>query len=301
MNIKTIEGLVQKGLAAPRKRLALCGAADEASLAAVFAARRAGVIAPLLFGDAREIRALCRELGEDIDGTDIFDCRDAEEAAAAAVAAVREGEAHILMKGMLQTAEIMRAVIDKEKGLLPDEGVISLCSIYMIRKYHKLLAFTDAGIIREPNLEQKKAIIQNAVGLFRLMGHEKPKVGILCAIETVNPKMQETVDAAALAEMNSKGEIKDCVIAGPISMDIALDAQVAEHKGYHSEVAGDPDILVLPNVAAGNLLIKGIGLLADVEDGLSLTLGAKVPLVVSSRGLGADKKYRAILAAVACA
>ena len=280
-----------------RHRLAVVMAAEGHVLEAVARAKREGLADPLLFGNREEIPRLLEELGESVDGWEIRDVREPLEAAVQAVAAVKAGDADVLMKGSLQTGEFLSAVIDKEKGLLENGRILSLLSINEIPGYHKLLLATDAGIVRSPNLEQKAGIVRNAVEVLASYGYERPKVAALCAVETVNPKMPETEDAAALAKMGSAGELGNCVVEGPISMDIALDAERARIKEFQSEVSGDPDILLWPNVLTGNITMKALGRFTGLK-GLSFAVGARVPLVVTSRGTSVDAKYRAILGAL---
>lgn len=281
------------------KRLAVAAAADEHTLDAVVMAKKEGLVVPQLFGDAAGIEKVLAKLGDSTEGYEIHNATDDCDAAAQAVAAVRAGKADLLMKGNMQTGDMMRAVIDKEKGLLVEGGTISLFTINEMANYHKLLVMTDTGICRDPNLDQKRGIVENAVKVLRAYGYEKPKVAALCAIEVVNPKMQETVDAAKLAEMSRTGELADCVVEGPLSMDIAMNAMVAKYKGLESAVAGDPDILLFPSVLTGNITIKGIGSFGGMKKSVAFAVGAKVPIVLTSRGTDVEGKYLAILGAAA--
>jgi phosphate butyryltransferase len=281
------------------RRLAVVAAEDEHSLTAVMRAVQDKVVQPLLFGDADSIKRILEHIGADLSDDAIIDVKDPIAAAAKAVSCVKEGAADVLMKGHIQTADIMRAVIAKEKGLLKEGNVISMLSLNDIPGYHKILVWTDMGIVLNPNLEQKKAIIENAVRVLMSYGYDEVKVGVLCAVENVNPKMQETVDAAALKEMSLKGEIKNCVIDGPISMDIALSAEKAKLKDFDSKVAGDPDILLFPNVLTGNITAKAVAHFVDGSASVIFAVGAQVPLIITSRGTSIDGKYRAILGAAA--
>lgn len=300
MELQTIEQVVDiiKKRAQP-KRVAVAAAADMDTLEAVIKAQKEGLVIPQLFGDATAIETLLKQENCELSQYEIVHANDEKDAARKAVASVRAGKSDLLMKGMMQTGDLMRAVIDKENGLLKEHGTISLFTINQLTNYHKLIVMTDSGIVREPSLEDKKGIIKNAVGVLRAYGYEKPKVAALCAVEVVNPKMPETVDAAALAEMSKTGELADCIVEGPMSMDIALNAHVAKHKGYSGVVAGDPDILLWPNVLSGNIAIKAMGLCGGIKNTVAFAVGAQVPIVMTSRGSGVDSKYLAILGAAA--
>lgn len=278
------------------KRLAVAAAHDSHTLEAVMKARDDGIIEPILIGRGEEIRRILDSTGVSINVPVVIHEEDDDRAAAKAVSLVRCGEADLLMKGKLNTANMLRAVIDKNTGLLEEGRVISLMAMAQIPGYHKLLVMTDGGIVRDPDLGQKKCIIENAVGVLKNLGYECPKVAVMAAVEKVNEKMPETVDADALVQMNRSGELKDCIVEGPLSMDIALDAEMARIKNYQGKIAGDPDILVWPNVVAGNLVGKALVRFGGAKT-ISFAVGAKCPLVVTSRAASASIKYLTILAA----
>ena len=222
-----------------------------------------------------------------------------EAEAAKAAALVREGKADLLMKGKLDTAVLLKAVVNKEHGL-GKGGVMSHFSIFEVPGYHKLLCPVDGGMMTYPTLEQKKAIIENTVGVLHAMGYECPKVGVLACVEKVNPKMPETVEADALKQMNQRGEITGCIVEGPVSYDCAMSKEIAEFKGFDSPVSGDCDVLVAPNIHAGNIM----GKLLTVTCGARLAgmmVGAKCPIVMTSRGSSAEEKYLSIVLAAAAA
>ena len=201
------------------------------------------------------------------------------------------------MKGKMQTSDLLKQVVNKETGLNMGK-VMSHVGLFEVPNYHKLVVLTDGGMLLHPTLEQKAQIVENAVGALNNMGYENPKVAALCAAEKLNEKAPESVDAAALKEMNEKGEIKDCVIEGPISYDIALSKEIADFKGFESPVAGDADVLLVPDMAAGNFIgkswvIQGGGRMTG------LVVGAKAPIVLTSRGSGADEKFYSIVFAAA--
>ena len=202
------------------------------------------------------------------------------------------------MKGMLNTGTLLKEVVNKDNGLNKGE-VISHVTMMEIPGYHKLLSITDCGIMITPNAEQKAGIVQNAVNLLRAAGYNQPKVAALSTVEFVNPKMQDTVDAAELKEMNDKQLIQQCLVEGPISFDIAMSAEVAKLKGYNGVVPGDADILLVPNIPSGNILVKALGRFVPGIRSISLATGADIPIVVTSRGTPALGKYRSLIAAAA--
>jgi len=281
---------------APR-RMAVACAADAHTLEAALEAKRAGVARPLLVGQRDAVlRALeALDPAHGVPGADVRDAATPAEACALAVRLVREGEADFIMKGMVDTGVLLKEVVSKEHGLAKAEGsVMSLLSVFETPLYHKLIAPVDGGMVTYPTLEQKKAIIENTVGAFHAMGYERPKVGVLACVEKVNPKMPETLDAAALAEMNRRGEIAGCVVDGPISYDCAVSREIAEAKGYEGEVAGDADILLAPNIHAGNIM--GKMLLCTCRARMAgVVMGARCPVVLNSRGATAEEKFLSIL------
>jgi phosphate butyryltransferase len=206
---------------------------------------------------------------------------------------IHENKADFIMKGKLQTADLLKAVVDKEKGLRTG-NVISHVAILEIPAYRKLIAVTDGGMVMYPNLDEKKQILENSVNVFLAMGYECPKVAVLCAVETVNPKMPETVDADTLKNMNRDGEIKDCMVEGPISLDLTFNKESAEIKGYSSPVTGDADILLVPNITTGNIMSKALIEMAGATMA-GMVVGAKVPIVLTSRGASSEEKYLSLV------
>lgn len=293
MEFKNIDQLLEKVRERQEsKRLAIAAAADPHVLEAACRARRDGIIDPILIGDRPLMKRILEELRETLPSSNLIDEPDVDRAACTAVNLVRTGEADFLMKGLLNTSNMLRAVLNRETGL-EHSGLLSHISINALPAYPKLLLITDAGIIINPTLEEKAAIIRNAVQALRAMGYECPRVSVLTALEKVNPKMQETVDAAALKRLNQEGAIPDCVVEGPISIDLALDPKAAAIKGYESPVVGKSDIFVVPNIACGNIFNKGLRYLAGSRQ-VGVVLGAQVPIVLTSRGAGADSKYLSI-------
>ena len=201
------------------------------------------------------------------------------------------------MKGLVHTKEFMHTILKRENNLRTG-NLVSMLSIRELPHYHKLIAFTDAGICMNPTLDEKRQIIENAVKALIAMGYEQPKVGVLASVEVVNPKMQDSVEAAELKRMNQEGIIKDCLIEGPISYDVAINKEAAEIKGFHSPVAGDADLLVFPDLTCANCTTKAITQTCRIPVG-SLILGTKVPVILSSRASMAETKYMCIALAAA--
>jgi phosphate butyryltransferase len=210
---------------------------------------------------------------------------------------VNDGEADVMMKGFLQTSELLHVILDKEKGLRANR-VLSHIGVFELQSYPKILMITDAGINISPDLKQKAEIIQNAVNVARKLGIAKPKVAVLSAVEVINPAMQSTVDAAALLKMAQRGQITDCIVDGPLAMDNAISLDAALHKRLESDVAGDADILIVPNIEAGNILVKSLVFLYNARS-CGIITGAKVPLVVTSRAEDKVSKYFSKLLAMA--
>ena len=254
---------------------------DETSLAGAIDAAAQGLITPILVGPAGTIRELARAKGIDLGGAAIEDVPDSHRAAARAVALVREGKAELVMKGSLHSDEILAAVISKETGLRAGRR-LSHAFLMDVPTYHKVLIVTDAAINIAPTLEDKVDIVQNAIDLARSFGVERPKVAILAAVESANSKMPATLDAAALCKMADRGQIKGGLLDGPLAFDNAISREAADIKKIKSEVAGDPDILVAPDLEAGNMLAKQLSFLANA-DSAGLVLGAKVPVILTSR------------------
>jgi phosphotransacetylase len=244
-------------------------------------AAQQGLIVPLLVGPAAKIAEVAEASGIDLSKFEIVDAPHSHDAAARAVQLVKEGKAEILMKGSLHTDELMTAIVSREGGLRTGRR-ISHVFIMDVPTYHKVLIITDAAINIAPTLEDKVDICQNAIDLAISLGLARPKVAILAAVETVNSKMPATLDAAALCKMAERGQIKGGLLDGPLAFDNAISAQAAETKGIRSAVAGDPDILLAPDLEAGNILAKQLTFLANA-DSAGMVLGAKVPVILTSR------------------
>jgi phosphotransacetylase len=254
---------------------------EETALAGAIDAAQKGLITPFLVGPAAKIAEIAKAKGIALGDTRVVDVPDSRAAAAKAVELVRGGEAELLMKGSLHSDEILGAVIAKETGLRTGRR-LSHVFIMDVPTYHKVLIVTDGAINIAPTLEDKVDICQNAIDLARTFGIERPKVAILAAVETVNSKMPATLDAAALCKMAERGQIKGGLLDGPLAFDNAISREAAKIKGIRSDVAGDPDILVAPDLEAGNMVAKQLSFLADA-DSAGLVLGARVPVILTSR------------------
>ena len=280
-----------------KKRIVLCCAHDEHSLDAVYEAFKEGIVEPVFVGKEDELKAICAEHGNELGDVTIYNEDDDVEAAKKAVALIREGKGDFLMKGRMQTADLLRQVVNKETGLQVGK-IMSHVGLFQVPNYHKVVVLTDGGMLLQPDLEQKVKIINNAVDVLHALGYEDPKVGVMCGAEVLNKKAQESVDAAALKEMNQNGEITGCTVEGPISYDIALSKEIAEFKKFDSPVAGEVDAMIMPSMATGNMVgkswtVSSNGMMAGI------IVGAKAPIVLTSRGSSAEEKFYSIVLAAA--
>ncbi len=292
---KTINDLYKITQNQKKRKLALAVAQDEHALEAVYKAAEQGIVELILVGNKEEILAIAHEKNLNISANVIINVPDKEQAVKKAVQLVASGEADILMKGNVPTAILLKAVLNKEWGLRKSK-VLSHLALFEIPNYHKLLGLTDVAMNILPDFETKIHIVQNAVQFLNAIGIANPKVAPIAAVETVNPTMQASVDAALLTQMNRRGQIKKCIIDGPLAFDNAISKASAEHKGIVSEVAGDVDLLVFPNIEAGNIMYKSLTYFANARLAAVL-LGAKVPIVLTSRSDSEDAKLNSILLA----
>jgi len=254
---------------------------EASALEGALEARDKGLIVPILVGPAAKIEQIARASGIALRNTQIVDAPHSQASAAKAVELVREGKAELLMKGSLHTDELLGAVVARETGLRTGRR-ISHVFIMDVPTYHKVVIVTDAAINISPTLEDKADICQNAIDLAIDLGLKQPKIAILAAVETVTSKMPSTIDAAALCKMADRGQITGGVLDGPLAFDNAISRQAAETKGIRSAVAGDPDILLVPDLEAGNMLAKQLTFLANA-DSAGLVLGARIPIILTSR------------------
>jgi len=300
MVFHNFEELIAKVKGEPsRKVMAVACANDEHTLEAVVHARREGIVEPLLVGDRKVIKEILSGLSEEIPEENIYDVpmEDLKGACEKAVKLVRDGKADFLMKGKVDTKIILKEVVNKEYGLGQGK-LMSHFSIFQVPGYHKLIVPVDGGMVPYPDLQQKKEIIENTVDTLVSMGYDCPKVGVLACVEKVNPKMPESVDGAELQAMNERGEIKNCIVEGPIQYDCAMRKDIADFKGLESKIAGDPDVLVAPNIHAGNIM----GKMYTISCGGKMAgfiVGAKCPIVMVSRGSSSEEKYLSIVVSAA--
>jgi len=254
---------------------------DQNSLEGAVDAGRMGLIAPILVGPAQRINAVAKSHNIDISGLPIVDTPHSEASAEKAVELVRLGQAEVLMKGSLHTDELLAAVVKRDAGLRTQRR-ISQCFIMDVPTYPDAIIITDAAVNIAPTLEEKVDIVQNAIDLAHAMGRDDVRVAILSAMETVNPKVQSTIEAAALCKMADRGQITGAILDGPLALDNAISLEAAEIKKIKSPVAGRANILVAPNLEAGNMLAKSLSFLANA-DAAGIVLGARVPIILTSR------------------
>ncbi|RGY98689.1 phosphate butyryltransferase [Clostridium sp. AM58-1XD] len=294
---KSFDELISKATSCGRKKISVAVAQDEPVLEAVKIARERGIADAVLVGDEEKIREIAASIDMNLADFEIVNEPDVEKAALKAVELVHNKQADILLKGMLETKIFLKSVLNKEVGLRAGKMMSHVC-VFEIEGIDRLLFFTDVAFNTYPTLEEKVNIINNSVEVAKACGIEVPKVAPICAVETVNPKMQPTVDAQALTEMYEKGEIKGCEVYGPLSMDLAIDEEAAVHKGVTNPVAGNADILLFPNIDAGNITYKILVRTAKVKNG-NLLVGTAAPVILTSRSDDFETKINSIaLAAV---
>jgi len=280
-----------------KSRCAIVAPEDEHTIDAVIRAYREGIIEPILIGNKVAINEILAERFFDAHDITIIDETDHEAACQIAVDLVNRGQADAIMKGLVHTKTFMHAILKRENQLKTGQ-LVSMLSIRELPHYHKLIAFTDAGICMYPTLDEKRQIIENAVACLTAMGFDTPKVGVLSSVEVMNPKMKESVEADALKRMNQDGIIRGCIVEGPISYDVAVNKEAAEVKGFKSPCAGDVDLLVFPDLCCANCTTKAITQTCQIPVG-SLILGTKVPVILSSRASMTETKYMCIALAAA--
>lgn len=287
---------VRSDSAGPRI-VGVIAADDDHTLEAVLAGVKAQIITPKLYGSKNGITEKLKIKDVNPADFEIIDVETPEDCAFQAGIAAKEGRVHFLMKGGISSGKMMRALFNKETGFRVG-NLISHMALGAIPNYHKLLAITDSAITVYPTLEQKAGLIKNAVATLTNMGFDTPKVAVLAAAEDVDPKITETVEARALQEMYEKAEITNCIVEGPLSLDLSVDVKSAEAKNFSSKIAGDADLLVCPNIAAGNILLKSLRCFAKTRIA-GLVVGGRVPLTLTSRGGSSDEKFLPLVLAAA--
>jgi len=294
--LNKISELEELALKNAPKKLVLAAAGDEHSIDAVIDAYKMGVIDPILVGRKSEIYRLTKNCRQ-IDKFKIYDIDDDKAIVKKAVELLVNNEADILMKGNVTTATLLKGVLNKEYGIR-HKSFLSHFALFEIPHYHKLLAITDVALNILPSLEHKVHIVNNAVSFIRKIGIHKPKVAALSAIEMVNEKMPSTLDAALLSIMQRRGQIKNCLIDGPLAFDNAISLESKKQKKLGGEVAGNADILLVPNVESGNILYKSLVAFADAKVA-GIVLGTQFPIVLTSRADSEETKLNSILLAAA--
>lgn len=296
--IRTLAKLVEYAREIGPKKVAVACAEDHIVLEAVEHARREGILNAILVGDANKIAAEAAIINLDLSNYEIVDCKQGPaKTALVTVELVSTGKADIMMKGMLESSDFLRAVLNKEVGLTTGK-VLSQSYIHEIEGYDRLFFVTDGVFNTYPELKEKIGIVNNVVKLCHAFGIETPKVACLAAVEVVNPKMQCTLDAAALSQMNRRGQIKGCIVDGPFALDNAVSVEAAEHKGIVSEVAGKADVLLVDDIDCGNALFKSIVYFAKSKTA-GIILGTRKPVILTSRSDSAETKFLSLATAVA--
>lgn len=297
MALKALDELIDIAKNKETRKLAVAAAADKPVLEAVKKATENGIVVPILVGNKEAIEKVAAEIGFNISDIRIVEENNPALAAVKAVELIKTGEADILMKGLVATAPLLKAVLDKEKGLRKG-STLSHFTLFESPYYHKLFGVTDAAMNIAPEFNDKVAIVNNAVEAMRGLGIETPKVAIVGPVEVVNPKIESTVHAAMLTVMNSRKQISNCIIDGPFALDNCVSKEAAEHKGIESPVAGEADILVAPELNSANILYKTLNFLGGAS-AAAVIMGAKVPIVLTSRADTDRAKYLSIALAAA--
>ena len=295
---KGFDEIIAKVQECGRKKVAVAAAQDEAVLEAVREAKERGIADAILVGDEKKIREIAETMQMDLEGYEIIDEPDLIQASLKAVKLAHDGVADMYMKGMIDSKNFLRSVLDKEVGLRTG-GTLSHVCVFEIPGIDHLLFLTDVAFMTYPTLEDKVNIIKNTIPVCKACGVDMPKVAPLAAVEVVNPKMPVTLDAAELVKMNEEGKLTGCIVDGPLSLDLAIDPEAAKHKGAtNRKIQGDADILLFPDIHAGNLVYKAIVHMVKVKNGCILT-GTKVPVILTSRSDTFETKVNSIaLAAV---
>jgi len=296
-SVKDFNEIIEHVKSKGTKILSVAVANDKGVLMAVKGAVDKGIVKPILVGKEDEIRQISKEIGFVLDDIEVIDVEDIKDASLKAVELVSSNKADFLMKGMVDTSILLKAVLDKEVGLRTGK-TLSHSAVFFVDKYHKMLIITDAAMNIAPDVDKKKEILENSVDFAHSLGIDNPKCAVICAKEKVNPAMVHTVDAGQLVKLNEEGQIKGCIVGGPFALDNAISKEAAIHKGIDHEVAGDADVLLMPTIEAGNVLYKALAFLASSKSA-GVILGAAAPIVLTSRADSEEAKLNSIaLAAI---
>ncbi|OQX56483.1 MAG: hypothetical protein B5M53_01175 [Candidatus Cloacimonas sp. 4484_209] len=296
--IKTFKELQKQAKKKGGKRLVVACAEDKIAIEASLNAMKEGLVIPIFVGNKKKILNIARHSRLDVDDSLIEDVKDGN-AVKRAVEIMSKNEGDILLKGMVKTSVFLKGILDKEIGLRTGR-TLSHTAILEVPGYHKLLQFTDGGMNVKPDIETKIDIIKNAYEFAKSLGIAQPKVALLAAVETINPEMQETIDAAIIKQMVTRGQLGDIILDGPLALDLAVSKEACQIKGINTKVGGDADILVVPDIASGNISAKSLIYLAGAK-AAGIILGARTPVVMLSRADDAETKLNSIaLGVVSC-
>ncbi|MCF6342676.1 MAG: bifunctional enoyl-CoA hydratase/phosphate acetyltransferase [Bacteroidales bacterium] len=297
--IKNLASLVELAKSKRKRKIAVASAGDMHVLDAISNAVDKDIVEPILVGDEVKIREISEKIGFDINPFEIYNVPDKQQASIKAVELIKAGKAEILMKGLVSTGVLLKAVLDKDHGLRKG-ALLSHVAIFETPYYHKLLGVTDAAMNVKPDLIEKIGIIKNAIEVFHRLGNPNPKVAIVGSVETINPKMEATMHAATISMMNYRKQITGCIIDGPLAIDGAVSKAASEVKNITSDVAGDVDLILAPNIDGANILYKTMNFLGGAV-AAAVIMGAKVPIVLTSRGDTEKSKFLSIALAAAIA
>lgn len=290
--MRNIDDIIKYAEERGPKTISVACCQDEEVLIAVENGRKEHIINAILIGDIDKTKKIAKNLNINLDNYELIDIKDMSEACLKAVELVSNGKADMVMKGLVDTSIILKAVLNKEVGLRTG-NILSHVAVFDIEGYDRLFFITDAAMNLAPDVNGKKQIIENACSVARALDIEEPKVALICAKEKVNPKMKDTVEAKELEDMYLRGEIKNCIVGGPFALDNAISEEAAKHKGMNHPVAGKADILVVPDIEAGNVLYKSITYFAKCENA-GLIVGAKAPIILTSRADSDKTKLNSI-------
>ena len=286
--IRSFEQLLDLVKKKEKKVLAIASAEGKEIIQAAKLATDENILFPIFIGDREKIEKISKEIDFDLDKVEIVDEKDINKTSEIAVELVKKKRADMLMKGKVDTRSLLKAVLDKEKGLRADK-LLSHVAVVEVKSYSKLMLVTDGGMNINPDVNNKIEILKNAIDVAHRLGIEKPKISVLAAVETVNPDMPETVDASVITKMGERGDLGEVIIDGPLAFDIAIDKKSAEIKGVESLVAGETDIFLVPNISAGNIMVKALIYLADAKVG-GIIVGGGAPIVLLSRSDSKETK-----------
>ena len=296
--IYKLSELTEKAKNKPKRKIAVAAAEDEPVLKAIKASMQEGIVTPVLIGDRAEIERIALAIDFDLSGVQIIhNDKGATESARIAVSMVKSGQADILMKGFVSTGALLKAVLDKENGLRKGK-ILSHVAFFESPHYHKLLCVTDVAMNIDPDFDTKVHILNNAVEACHKIGIATPKVAVVAAVEVVNPKMEATVHAAMMKTMSDRKQFTGCIVDGPLALDNAVNKEAANHKGIVSTVAGDCDVILVPNLEAGNMFYKALNFLGGATVA-AVIMGASVPIVLTSRSDTQSSKMLSIALAAA--